>query len=166
MIKAAPPNVVKRLFGLKENASGRVVLGTRASAGRLDRPRIVATRLFALSSLLTGDPRVLGIYGPAATSIGIPDSAERERVSVDDIDRNPAANASLFHRATRWLSRYGSALFLGLALLRLWSGRSRGKAPALSHPVLGQRFPVCCGLALPVAGVHSRWTLMWLSVAS
>jgi hypothetical protein len=102
-----------------------------------DPDREISPRSFALSSLMAGDPRVLGIYGPAAKWIGISDPAKRGRVSVDDIDRNPAAHASLFDRGTRWLSRYGWALFLGLTLFRLWSRRSRGKSPALSRRVLG-----------------------------
>jgi hypothetical protein len=84
-----------------------------------DADREISPHYYALSALAAGDPRVLAIYAPVQQFIGLTDPDFRRRLSVDDINDNPARHASLFHRVTRWLSSYGWIFFLGAALLRL-----------------------------------------------
>lgn len=115
---------IVRRFGLQSGIvrfNHHMVAAVRIKgAWRLyDADREITPRSYALTALVAGEPRVIAIYGSVATAIGLTDPVRRRHLSVDDINDNPAAHASLFHRITRWLSSYAWILLLGAALLRL-----------------------------------------------
>jgi hypothetical protein len=100
-----------------------------------DADREISPRSYALSAAAAGDPRVVAIYGPVEKFIGLTDPDFRRRLSVDDVDANPANHASLFHRVTGWLSSYGWIFFLGAAFLRL-ARRPRTTSRTFGHQAL------------------------------
>jgi hypothetical protein len=96
----------------------------------------ISPRTYPLDRLLAGDPVVLAIYGDVGRSIDLAGQAAAGHIQLRHIDSNPAPQASLFHRVTQALSRFGWMLFLALTFFRLRRRRSperKFRTPGLAN---------------------------------
>jgi hypothetical protein len=94
-----------------------------------DADREIQPRSYSLDRLLAGDPAVLAIYANVPGLPDLPGQVAQGRVRMTDVNGNPAGHASLFHAITEALSRYGWAVFLALALVRIAYRRQGSRKP-------------------------------------
>ena len=83
-----------------------------------DPDREIDPASYSLSAFLRGDPRIEQAYGRFGQELGMVRQAESGKIHLGDINSNPAPRASLFQSATRFLSEFGWAVFLGLFIAR------------------------------------------------
>jgi hypothetical protein len=83
-----------------------------------DADKEIAPRKYPYSALVSGAPVIERIYGDFGGTLHR--AALEGRISLTDIDRDPAPRAALFHRLSGFLSAFGWLVFGALfALIRL-----------------------------------------------
>lgn len=93
-----------------------------------DADREISPRSYSYQALEARDPAVLAIYRNAAGLVDLPGQVAHGEVRMTNVNGNPAPHASLFDAVTKALSRYGWAIFLGVAIgWLLYRRRTSGK---------------------------------------